>query len=135
MKVRSRRDVFSRLSLRIAALFGGIAILLLVAAGIVIYATATADLHNAIDVRVPNEHLERQLVAQAIDRIRYRIIIIDGAVILCVGLLGIWYSLRPHATPSATTTPRKSVSSPTPRTSCAHTTRDHEDGLRSDPVG
>ena len=95
MKARaSRPDVFSRASLRLAALFGAIALALVVASSALIFATVTSDLHDAIDLKVPNEKLERQLVSQAIDNIRRRIVIVDGVVIVAIGVLGLWYARR-----------------------------------------
>ncbi len=90
----ARFDLFSRATMRLAVLFSAIVVVLVVAAGVLIDASITADLHNAIDLKVPNEAEERRLVAEAIDNIRRRIVIVDSVVIVAVGLLGVWYARR-----------------------------------------
>ena len=87
-------DLFTRADLRLAVLFSVIVMVLVVAAGVLIDLTVNADLHDAIELKVVSEAAERQLVIDAIGRIRTRIIIIDSVVIVAVGALGVWYAQR-----------------------------------------
>ena len=87
-------DTFARATWRLAALFGGIVVVLVVVSTILLYLTFTADVHNVIDKRVFNEVRERQLFTQAITRLRYEVLAIDGVVFLVIGVTGLLYARR-----------------------------------------
>ena len=88
------RDAAGRASLRLAALFALIVVLLLATSTALLFVAITRETHDVIDQRVLDESTERELVAQAIARVRLRVILVDGAVFAVVGALGFWYARR-----------------------------------------
>ena len=87
-------DAFARATRRLILLFGGIVVFLVLASTVLVYATVTADLHNVIDKRIVNENRERELYKQALVRLRYQVLAIDGAIFLVIGVTGLWYARR-----------------------------------------
>jgi signal transduction histidine kinase len=87
-------DAAGRASLRLAALFALIVVLLLATSTALLSVAITRETHDVIDQRVLDESAERELVAQAIARVRLRVILIDAAVFAVVGALGFWYARR-----------------------------------------
>ena len=87
-------DAAGRASRRLAALFALIAVLLLATSTVLLYVSFTRETHDVIDQTVLDESAERELVAQAIARLRLRVILIDAAVFAVVGIAGFWYARR-----------------------------------------
>ena len=87
-------DTFARATRRLILLFGGIVAILVLASTVLVYATVTADLHNVIDKQIVNESRERELYKQALVRLRYQVLAIDGAIFLVIGVTGLWYARR-----------------------------------------
>ena len=87
-------DTFARATRRLVLLFGGIVVVLVLASTVLVYATITADLHNVLDKKVVNEGRERVLYRQALVRLRYQVLAIDGAIFLVIGATGLWYARR-----------------------------------------
>jgi two-component system sensor histidine kinase CiaH len=87
-------DSFARATRRLVLLFGGIVVILVLASTVLVYATVTADLHNVLDKQVLNEDRERAMYTQAMVRLRYQVLAIDGAIFLVIGLTGLWYARR-----------------------------------------
>lgn len=87
-------DTFARATRRLVLLFGGIVVVLVLASTVLVYATITADLHNVLDKKVVNEGRERVLYKQALVRLRYQVLAIDGAIFLVIGATGLWYARR-----------------------------------------
>jgi len=87
-------DAAGRASLRLAALFALIVVLLLATSTVLLYVSFTRETHDFIDQMVLDESAERELVAQAIARLRLRVIFVDAAVFAVVGSVGFWYARR-----------------------------------------
>jgi two-component system sensor histidine kinase CiaH len=90
----SGNDAAARASLRLAALFALIVILLLASSTALLYISITRQTHDVIDQNVLDESTERELVAAAIARVRLRVILVDAAVFAAVGVVGFWYARR-----------------------------------------
>ena len=90
----SGSDAAARASLRLAALFAFLVILLLASSTALLYISITRQTHDVIDQNVLDETTERELVAEAIARVRLRVILVDAAVFAAVGVVGFWYALR-----------------------------------------
>jgi signal transduction histidine kinase len=88
------RDAAGRASLRLAAMFALIAVLLLTTSTGLLYVSVTRETHDVLDRSVLDESTEREMVAQAIARLRWRFILIDAAVFAVVGAAGFWYARR-----------------------------------------
>lgn len=87
-------DAAGRASLRLAALFALIVVLLLATSTVLLFASVTRETHDVLDQSVQDEEAERELVAQAIARLRLRFILVDAAVFIVVGTAGFWYARR-----------------------------------------
>jgi two-component system sensor histidine kinase CiaH len=87
-------DAAGRASLRLAALFTLIVVLLLATSTVLLYVSVTRETHDVLDRSVLDESTEREMVAQAIARLRWRFILIDAAVFAVVGVAGFWYARR-----------------------------------------
>ncbi len=87
-------DSAGRASRRLAALFALIAVLLPATSTALLYVLFTRETHDVIDRTVLDESAERELVAQAIARLRLRVILVDAAVFAVVGIAGFWYARR-----------------------------------------
>ena len=90
----SGNDAARRASVRLAALFALIVLLLLSTSSVLLYASITRQTHDVIDKTVLDEGAERELVAQAIERLRLRVVLVDGALFAVVGAVGFWYARR-----------------------------------------
>ena len=87
-------DVFARATLELAALFAVIVVLLVIASGVILYQSVSTDLHNVITSgREPTE-TEQGRVNQSVGRLRLQLIAVDGAIIVAVGAVGLWYARR-----------------------------------------
>jgi two-component system sensor histidine kinase CiaH len=84
-------DAAGRASLRLAALFALIVVLLYSST---VDVSFTRETHDFIDEMVLDESAERELVAEAIARLRLRVILVDAAVFAVVGVVGFWYARR-----------------------------------------
>ncbi len=87
-------ETVARANTRLALFFAAIVLVLVVVSTVLLYVTFTTDIHNVIDLRVLNEQRERQLFQQAIVRLRYEVLAIDGVVFVVVGIAGFWFSRR-----------------------------------------
>ena len=88
------RDVFARATARLAALFAGIVILLLVVSGAIMYISFRSDIRNAV-LSTPNPgESDQQRISATVGHLRWQLILIDGIIIVAVGGLGLWYSRR-----------------------------------------
>ena len=94
MTPRPSGDVFARASLRLAALFAVIVVLLIVVSGLVLYRSISIDLQNAIVHTNAGGETEQERVDQSVSRLRLQLIVIDGIAILAVGGAGLWYARR-----------------------------------------
>jgi two-component system sensor histidine kinase CiaH len=90
----SGSDAARRTSLRLAALFALIVLVLMVTSGAMLYLSFTRQTHDVIEDKSLDEATERELVAQAIERLRLRVVLVDAAVFISVGIVGFWYARR-----------------------------------------
>ena len=88
------RDVFARATARLAALFAGIVILLLVVSGVIMYVSFRSDIRNAV-LSSPNPgESDQQRISTTVGHLRWQLILIDGLIIVAIGGLGLWYARR-----------------------------------------
>jgi two-component system, OmpR family, sensor histidine kinase CiaH len=90
----SAGDVFARATLRLAALFAVIVVLLIAASGIILYESVSTDLHNVITASPASGESELDRVNQSVGHLRLQLIVVDGAIIIAVGAVGLWYARR-----------------------------------------
>jgi signal transduction histidine kinase len=90
----SGSDTATRASLRLAALFALIVLVLMTASAATLYVSFTRQSHDVIEDKVLDEATEREVMARAIERLRMRVIIADAVVFAAVGVVGFWYARR-----------------------------------------
>ena len=89
-----RRDPLERTTLRLAGVFAIVIVLLLVSSSVLLYTSFTRDIHDVYDRAVHDEAREREMVADAISRLRVQVIATDAVVFIVVGAAGLWYARR-----------------------------------------
>ena len=121
MPPADRPDVFARATTRLVVLFTAIVILLVVASGVFFYLTVRTNITGVAQGSSGSggeTEVERVLATRSIDRVRWQLAALDGAIIVAVGALGSGMRAA-RCGPSASSTAPRSASWPTPRTSCA----------------
>jgi two-component system sensor histidine kinase CiaH len=92
------RDVFARARFRLALLFAGIVVILVVVSSVITYLSIRTDLQTAArGIFTPHE-TEQEFVTRTLDSFRWRLLAVDGVIILAVGIGGLLYArstLRP----------------------------------------
>jgi signal transduction histidine kinase len=88
------RDVFARATARLAALFAGIVILLLIVSGVIMYVSFRSDIRNAVLFSPSSGESEQQRISTTVGHLRWQLILIDGLIIVAVGGLGLAYARR-----------------------------------------
>ena len=91
-------DVFARARLRLALLFAGIVIILVVASSVITYLNVRSDLQTAARGAFSSGETEQEFVKRSLGTFRWRLLAVDGAIILVVGIGGLLYArstLRP----------------------------------------
>jgi signal transduction histidine kinase len=89
-----KQDVFARATTRLAALFAGIVILLLVVSGVIMYVSFRSDIRNAVLTTPAPGESDQQFISNTVGHLRWQLILIDGLIIVAVGGLGLWYARR-----------------------------------------
>jgi two-component system sensor histidine kinase CiaH len=95
---RARPDVFVRARRRLALLFAGIVIVLVVLSSAITYLTIRSDLQAAAQGAFHTGESEQDFVTRSLGTFRWRLLAVDGAIILAVGVVGLLYArstLRP----------------------------------------
>ena len=89
-------DVFARATTRLVALFTTIVVLLVVVSGLVMYLTVKTNITGVAQGRSGGGEagVERELASRSINRLRWQLVALDGAIIVAVGALGLWYARR-----------------------------------------
>ena len=98
MAERARPDVFVRARRRLALLFAGIVIILVVLSSVITYLTIRSDLQAAARGAFNTGESEQDFVTRSLGTFRWRLLAVDGAIILAVGVGGLLYArstLRP----------------------------------------
>jgi two-component system, OmpR family, sensor histidine kinase CiaH len=91
-------DVFARAHFRLALLFAGIVVILVIASSVITYLNVRSDLLAAARGVFTRGETEEEFVTRSLDSIRWRLFAVDGAIILAVGVGGLLYTrstLRP----------------------------------------
>jgi two-component system sensor histidine kinase CiaH len=91
-------DVFARARFRLAVLFAGIVVILVVVSSVITYLNVRTDLRAAAQGSFSSGETEQEFVTRALDSFRWRLLVVDGAIILVVGIGGLLYArstLRP----------------------------------------
>jgi two-component system sensor histidine kinase CiaH len=92
------RDVFSRARLRLGILFAVIVVVLVAASSVLVYMSFRSDLRLAASGDFSQGETEAEFVTRSLDAFRWRLLVVDGAIILVVGIAGLLYArstLRP----------------------------------------
>jgi two-component system, OmpR family, sensor histidine kinase CiaH len=93
-----RADVFAHARFRLALLFAGIVIVLVVASSVITYLNLRSDLQTAARGAFGSGETEQEFVTRSLGAFRWRLLAVDGAIILAVGVGGLLYArstLRP----------------------------------------
>ena len=91
-------DVFARARFRLALLFAGIVVILVVVSGVITYLNVRSDLQTAARGAFSSGETEQEFVTRSLSSFRWRLLVVDGAIILAVGVGGLLYArstLRP----------------------------------------
>ena len=91
-------DVFARTRFRLALLFAGIVVILVVVSGVITYLNVRSDLQTAARGAFSSGETEQEFVTRSLSSFRWRLLAVDGAIILAVGIGGLLYArstLRP----------------------------------------
>src|SRR5450756_3109630 len=91
-------DVFARARFRLALLFAGIVVILVVVSGVITYLNVRSDLQTAARGAFSSGETEQEFVTRSLSSFRWRLLAVDGAIILAVGVGGLLYArstLRP----------------------------------------
>jgi signal transduction histidine kinase len=94
----SSPDIFARARLRLALLFAGIVIILVMASSVITYLNVRSDLQTAARGAFSSGETEQEFVTRSLGTFRWRLLAVDGAIILVVGVGGLLYArstLRP----------------------------------------
>jgi two-component system sensor histidine kinase CiaH len=90
--------MFARARFRLALLFAGIVIILVVVSSVIMYLSIRKDLQTAARGAFTHGETEQEFVTRTLDSFRLRLLVVDGAIILVVGIGGLLYArstLRP----------------------------------------
>jgi two-component system, OmpR family, sensor histidine kinase CiaH len=88
-----KRDVFSRASLQLLALFAALVVVLIAVSGFIQYLSFSSDLRGAIANR-PSDVTEQDQVNRSLRHFRWQLIAVDGVIIVVIGGAGLWYARR-----------------------------------------
>jgi two-component system, OmpR family, sensor histidine kinase CiaH len=91
-------DVFAGARFRLALLFAGIVVILVVVSGVITYLNVRSDLRTAARGAFSSGETEQEFVTRSLSSFRWRLLAVDGAIILAVGVGGLLYArstLRP----------------------------------------
>jgi signal transduction histidine kinase len=84
--------------MRLAILFAGIVIVLVVVSGVFMYLTVRSDIRAAAQRTFGAHETEHAFVTRSLGSLRWRLLAIDGAIVVVVGVGGLFYArstLRP----------------------------------------
>jgi len=93
-----RPDVFARARFRLALLFAGIVVILVVASSFITYLNVRSDLQTAARGAFSSGETEQEFVRRSLGSFRWQLLAVDGVIILAVGIGGLLYArstLRP----------------------------------------
>ena len=91
----ARPDVFARASTRLVILFTAIIVLLVCVSGVVMYLNVKTNIAEVARSGEGGESgSESDLASRSISRLRWQLLALDGALIVTVGALGLWYARR-----------------------------------------
>ena len=94
----SSPDVFARAQLRLALLFAGIVVALVLVSSVFMYLTVRADLRTAAQRSFGDGETEQEFVTRSLGTLRWQLVAVDGVIIAVIGVVGLLYArstLRP----------------------------------------
>ena len=94
----SSPDVFARAQLRLALLFAGIVVALVLVSSVFMYLTVRADLRSAAQRSFGDGETEQEFVTRSLGTLRWQLVAVDGVIIAVIGVVGLLYArstLRP----------------------------------------
>jgi signal transduction histidine kinase len=87
-------DVFARAQTRLALLFAGIVIVLVIVSSVFMYLTFRTDIRNAA-ARTPGDgETESEYVSRSLGKLRWQLVALDGVIVVAVGVGGLLYARR-----------------------------------------
>jgi signal transduction histidine kinase len=89
-----RPDVFARAQMRLALLFAGLVILLVLVSSLFTYLSFSSDIRSAAGHSFPSDDDERAYVAQSLGALRWQLLAIDAGIVVALGVGGLLYARR-----------------------------------------
>jgi two-component system sensor histidine kinase CiaH len=93
-----RSDMFERAHFRLALLFAGIVVILVIVSSVITYVSISTDLQAAARGVFAAHETEQEFVTRTLGSFRWLLLAVDGVIILAVGVGGLLYArstLRP----------------------------------------
>ena len=87
-------DVFARAQMRLALLFAGLVILLVLVSSLFTYLSFSSDLRSAAGHEFPSDDDEQEYVAQSLGALRWQLLAIDAGIVVVIGVGGLLYARR-----------------------------------------
>jgi two-component system, OmpR family, sensor histidine kinase CiaH len=98
MAERSAPDVFARAQLRLALLFAGIVIALVLVSSLFMYLTVRSDIRTAAQRSFGDGETEQEYVTRSLGTLRWQLVAVDGVIVAIIGVVGLLFAhgtLRP----------------------------------------
>ena len=89
-----RPDVFARAQMRLALLFAGLVILLVLVSSLFMYLSFSSDIRGAAGHEFLSDDDEETYVAQSLGALRWRLLVIDAGIVVVIGVGGLLYARR-----------------------------------------
>ena len=90
----SSSDVFARAQVRLALLFAGLVILLVLVSSLFMYLSFSSDIRGAARQEFPSDDDEQEYVAQSLGTLRWQLLAIDAGIVVVIGVGGLLYARR-----------------------------------------
>ena len=90
----SSSDVFARAQVRLALLFAGLVILLVLVSSLFTYLSFSSDIRGAARQEFPSDDDEQEYVAQSLGTLRWQLLAIDAGIVVVIGVGGLLYARR-----------------------------------------
>ena len=98
MAEAARPDVFAGARLRLALLFAGIVVAIVVVSSVFMYLTVRSDIQAAAARSYADGETEQEFVTRSLGTLRWQLVAVDAAIVVIIGLGGLLYArstLRP----------------------------------------
>ena len=98
MAEAARPDVFAGARLRLALLFAGIVVAIVIVSSVFMYLTVRSDIQAAAARSYADGETEQEFVTRSLGTLRWQLVAVDAAIVVIIGLGGLLYArstLRP----------------------------------------